>query len=140
MGIADMRPTDTLRSPMIMIMGLRSVSVGLISAIPNLLPLVATSALTGLLWGDIDSDTLIVLMLAIGIGVDDTIHILMRYRIESERCATRKEALNQTFAFSGRAIVMTTVILAVGFTPMGVKPTARMTVVITMARPEKANV
>ena len=110
--------TSILGITVLMIMGLRSVSVGLISAIPNLLPLVATAALTGLLWGDIDSDTLIVLMLAIGIGVDDTIHILMRYRIESERCATRKEALNQTFAFSGRAIVMTTVILAVGFTPM----------------------
>ena len=110
--------TSILGITVLMIIGLRSLSVGLISAIPNLLPLVTTAALTGLVWGDIDSDTLIVLMLAIGIGVDDTIHILMRYRIESLRCDSKEEALEQTFAFSGRAIVMTTVILAVGFTPM----------------------
>ena len=102
----------------LMMVGLRSFSVGLISAVPNLLPLVATAALTGLVWGDIDSDTLVILMLAIGIGVDDTIHILMRYRIESMRCSSRAEAIRQTFAFSGRAIVMTTLILAVGFAPM----------------------
>ena len=66
----------------------------------------------------IDSDTLVILMLAIGIGVDDTIHILMRYRIESSRCSSRAEAIKQTFAFSGRAIVMTTLILAIGFAPM----------------------
>ena len=110
--------TSILSITVLMMLGLRSVSVGLISAVPNLLPLVATAALTGLVWGDIDSDTLVILMLAIGIGVDDTIHILMRYRIESSRCSSRAEAIRQTFAFSGRAIVMTTLILAIGFAPM----------------------
>ena len=101
-----------------MIAGLRSFSVGLLSIIPNMFPLLATTALCGLLWGDIDSDTLVVLMMAIGIGVDDTIHFLMRYRIESQRTTTPEEAIEQTFRFAGRAIVMTTVILAVGFSPM----------------------
>ena len=110
--------TSIISITVLMMVGLRSFSVGLISAVPNLLPLVATAALTGLVWGDIDSDTLVILMLAIGIGVDDTIHILMRYRIESLRCSSRAEAIRQTFAFSGRAIVMTTLILAVGFAPM----------------------
>ena len=57
-------------------------------------------------------------MMAIGIGVDDTIHFLMRFRIESNRNATSEEAIQQTFRFAGRAIVMTTVILAIGFSPM----------------------
>ncbi|MBC8454975.1 MAG: MMPL family transporter [Deltaproteobacteria bacterium] len=103
---------------LLMILGLRSLSVGLVSLIPNLLPLVATTALCGWVWDDIDSDTLVVLMMAIGIGVDDTIHFLMRYRIESARCDSTEEAISRTFQFAGRAIVMTTLILSIGFSPM----------------------
>ena len=117
---------------LLMIVGLRSVSVGLISLIPNLLPLLATTALTGLIWGDIDSDTLVVLMMAIGIGVDDTIHFLMRYRIASARCEHPEEAIAQTFHFSGRAIVMTTVILAAGFSPMAMSSYYSMAIVGTL--------
>jgi len=113
----------------LMMFGLRSLSIGLISMIPNLLPLVASTALCGLVWEDIDSDTLVVLMMAIGIGVDDTIHFLMRYKIESERCENPSEAIQQTFAFSGRAIVMTTVILAVGFSPMALSDYYSMSIV-----------
>jgi predicted RND superfamily exporter protein len=103
---------------LLMIFGLRSLGVGLVSIIPNLLPLVATTALCGLIWDDIDSDTLVVLMMAIGIGVDDTIHFLMRYRIEAARCDSTEEAISKTFQFAGRAIVMTTLILSIGFSPM----------------------
>ncbi|MEC9389622.1 MAG: efflux RND transporter permease subunit [Myxococcota bacterium] len=102
----------------LMVIGLKSASIGLISVVPNLFPLVATTALCGWIWGDIDSDTLVVLMMAIGIGVDDTIHFLMRFRIESERASSPDEAIAQTFKFAGRAIVMTTLILALGFLPM----------------------
>ena len=70
-----------------------------------------------ILWGEIDSDTMVVLMMAIGIGVDDTIHFLMRFRVESERTDDIAEAIQRTFDFAGRAIVMTTVILALGFLP-----------------------
>ena len=56
-------------------------------------------------------------MLAIGIGVDDTIHFLMRYRVEAARTADQAEAIERTFRFAGRAIVMTTVVLIVGFLP-----------------------
>ncbi len=103
---------------LLMMIGLRSSAIGLASIVPNLFPLLATTALCGLVWGDIDSDTLVVLMMAIGIGVDDTIHFLMRFRIESERSASANEAIERTFRFAGRAIVMTTLILALGFMPM----------------------
>ena len=56
-------------------------------------------------------------MLAIGIGVDDTIHFLMRYRVEQARCPDRATALSRTYAFAGRAILMTTVVLVIGFLP-----------------------
>lgn len=102
----------------LMMVGLRSIAVGLLSMIPNLLPLIVVATATGLIYGDIDSDTLVVLMMAIGIGVDDTIHFLMRFRIESARNESSTEAIRQTFRFAGRAIVMTTVILAAGYFPL----------------------
>jgi hypothetical protein len=101
----------------LMIIGVRSFGVGIWSMIPNMLPLIAVTATAHWIWDEIDSDTLVVLMMAIGIGVDDTIHFLTRFRIESARSQTTQEALSRTFDFAGRAIVMTTIILAAGFSP-----------------------
>jgi uncharacterized protein len=102
---------------LMMIIGLRSLRVGLISMVPNILPLLFLGAYVALTRFRVDSDTLIIAMMAIGIGVDDTIHFLMRYRLESKRAATRSEALERTYNFSGRAIVITTLVLTVGFVP-----------------------
>ncbi len=49
--------------------------------------------------------------------MDDTIHFLMRFRLESLKGIGKTEALERTFDFSGRAIVITTVILGLGFAP-----------------------
>jgi predicted RND superfamily exporter protein len=100
-----------------MIVGLRSLRVGLLSMIPNLLPLLAMGGYLGATLDRVDSDAMGLAMIAIGIGVDDTIHFLMRYRIESRRCDDRVEAIRRTFAFSGRAILLTTVVLVAGFLP-----------------------
>jgi predicted RND superfamily exporter protein len=100
-----------------MIIGLGSLRVGIGSMLPNILPLLAIGGFLGLAWDQVDSDTFVVGMLAIGIGVDDTIHFLMRYKIEARRTSDRALALERTFSFAGRAIVMTTVILVIGFLP-----------------------
>jgi hypothetical protein len=100
-----------------MIIGLRSLRVGLLSMIPNFLPLFFLGGFAGLVYGEVDSDLLFIALLAISIGVDDTIHFLMRYRIEQGRSDSNEEALKRTFHYSGRAIIMTTSTLALGFAP-----------------------
>lgn len=100
-----------------MMVGLRSWRVGLLSMLPNVLPLLAVGGYVGAAWDQVDSDTMIVAMMAIGIGVDDTIHFLMRYRVESARCPDAPEALRRTMAFAGRGIIMTTAVLVAGFLP-----------------------
>ena len=100
-----------------MVVGLRSLRSGLWSMIPNLLPLMAMAGFLGLFLDYVDSDVLMVAMIAIGIGVDDTIHFLMRFRIESRRQPDVAAALKKTFTYSGRGIVITTVILVLGFAP-----------------------
>jgi len=102
---------------LMMMIGLRSFRVGLLSMIPNLLPLVVLVAGAAWRWGATDSDIVIVLIMAIGIGVDDTIHFLMRYRVEAARTDSVEQAIERTFDFAGRGIVMTTVLLCAGFLP-----------------------
>ena len=103
---------------LMMIIGLRSLRVGLASMLPNLLPLIVLGGVLGFVWDTADSDTLIVAMIAIGIGVDDTIHFLMRYRIEAQRTRDQAVAIQDTFHFAGRAIMITSIILVVGFVPL----------------------
>jgi uncharacterized protein len=102
---------------LMMVICFRSLSVGLWSMIPNLLPLFAIGGWVGLMWDKVDSDTLTIGLLAIGIGVDDTIHFLSRYRVELNRGHEPAKALRQTFAFAGRAIIMTTLIFVIGVLP-----------------------
>lgn len=100
-----------------MVLGLRSVRNGVVSMLPNLLPLMAVGGVAGLIWDKVDSDIALVAMMAIGIGVDDTIHFLMRLRLEARR-APIETAIVRTFRFAGRGIVYTTIILTLGFLPM----------------------
>ncbi len=105
---------------LMMIIGLKSLRTGLWSMAPNMLPLLVLGGVLGALWDKADSDSLVVAMIAIGIGVDDTIHFLMRYRIESERWRDSAIAIRETFHFAGRAIVITSVILVIGFLPLNI--------------------
>ena len=100
-----------------MMLGLRSLRNGLLSMLPNVLPMLAVGGLAGLVWDQVDSDTVIPAMIAIGIGVDDTIHFMVRLRLEAKR-APLPEAIRQTFQFAGRGILFTTIILVLGFLPL----------------------
>jgi hypothetical protein len=103
-----------------MVVALRSLRAGIWSMIPNALPLLMLGGWLGLTTDAVDSDTLILAMLAIGIGVDDTIHFLMRYRLEVMRDNDRQAAIRRTYRYAGRAIVITTVVLTLGFLPFAV--------------------
>lgn len=103
---------------LLLVLGFGSVRVGLVSMIPNVLPLLALGGLVGLMWDRVDTDTLIIAMIAIGIGVDDTIHFISRYKLELKRSKDSSEAILRTFRFSGRGILITTFIFTVGFLPM----------------------
>jgi len=102
---------------LIMALGLRSLRVGFISMVPNLLPVATLAGYMGFFMDHVDSDVMLVMIMAIGIGVDDTIHFLMRYRVEVDRGHDVDEAIRGTFSFAGRGILMTTVILVAGFAP-----------------------
>jgi hypothetical protein len=60
----------------------RSFRMILISLIPNLLPLLMTAGMMGLIGVPIKPSTILVFSIAFGISVDDTIHFLAKYRQE----------------------------------------------------------
>ncbi|MEO1496543.1 MAG: MMPL family transporter [Planctomycetota bacterium] len=96
----------------------RSVSVGLLSVVPNVFPLAATGALL-LAWGEsLDMSSVCAFVVCLGIAVDDTIHFLSRFRQELEVDGDVHGAIRRAFIGVGTALVMTTVILCCGFGTM----------------------
>jgi predicted RND superfamily exporter protein len=93
----------------------RSLFVGIVSLLPNILPLLAITSVVG--WFDLGMNiaTTIVYTIAFGIAVDDTIHFLSRYKIEKEKPISNQEAITNTMKTSGGAILLTTLILVFGF-------------------------
>jgi predicted RND superfamily exporter protein len=102
-----------------MMLMFRSFKQGAWAMLPNIFPLLILGCVAGLWWDRVDTDLIIIIMIAVGIGVDDTIHFLSRLRFESRRTADPNLALQRTFHFSGRAMATTTIILSAGFLPLG---------------------
>ncbi|MFC1822920.1 RND family transporter [Thermodesulfobacteriota bacterium] len=100
-----------------MAIALRSFTGGLWSMLPNMIPLLFLGGYVGWFWDIVDSDVIMVGIIAIGISVDDTIHFLFRYRFELDRTKDMDIALDRTFHFSGRALIITSVIIVAGFAP-----------------------
>ena len=66
----------------IMALLFKSIKMVLVSLLPNLLPLIFTSALMGYFGISIKPSTILVFSIAFGISVDNTIHFLAKYRQE----------------------------------------------------------
>jgi predicted RND superfamily exporter protein len=100
----------------IMIFALRSFSIGTLSVIPNAVPILATFGLWAVMVGQVGMAAATVSATSLGIVVDDTVHFLAKYlRARREKRLDRPEAIRYAFQTVGKAIVSTTLILAVGF-------------------------
>lgn len=93
----------------------RSVPTGLIAMVPNLAPVVLTLGAMGWLDLPLDYIRLFIASVAIGISVDDTIHHMTRFRLEFRRCGSYEQALRASMSDVGRALVITSIVLVVGF-------------------------
>jgi len=99
----------------LLVVYLRSLGLGLISMIPNILPVAMTLAVMGLAGISLNVSTLMISCIAIAIAVDDTIHFLVRYRREKREGADGAESIRRTLQKAGRAMVFTSVVIAGGF-------------------------
>ena len=99
----------------IMMLTLGSVQGGLLSIIPNIIPALLSFGLMGLLDIPLDTDTLMIAPVIIGIAVDDTIHFMTHYRLELIRTRHMAQALRSTIANVGTAVMYTSMVLGLGF-------------------------
>ena len=100
----------------ILIVALRSVKIGLLSMIPNLVPAAMGFGLWGLLVGQVGLSLSIVAGMTLGIVVDDTVHFLSKYlRARREKGLDSEAAVRYAFRNVGMALFTTSVVLVVGF-------------------------
>jgi predicted RND superfamily exporter protein len=99
------------------LMGLlfRSLRMVAISLIPNLIPLLVLSGIMGLVGIDLKISTAIIFTIAFGIAVDDTIHFLGKFKFELQKGKSKLYALKRTYITTGKAMILTTLILCCGF-------------------------
>jgi len=93
----------------------RSVSTGIISMMPNLSPILLTLGVMGWFEIDLDYSKAAIAAVALGIAVDDTIHLMSRCRYEFQRCGNYAEALRAAITDVGRALLITSIALVLGF-------------------------
>lgn len=88
---------------------------GLLAMLPNLLPVVLALGVMGWTAIPLDYNKIAIAAVAMGIAVDDTIHLLSRIRHEFQRCGRYEEALRAAMLDVGRALWITSVALVAGF-------------------------
>jgi hypothetical protein len=97
---------------------LRSLLAGVASVLPSLFPIFATGALLYVLGEGLQFASIIAITVAFALAIDSTIHFLNRFRIEEDRlgggAGTALKALDATAARIGPAVVLTTIVLALG--------------------------
>ena len=100
----------------IMMIALRSVSIGLLSIVPNGLPILTAFGAWALLVGEVGFSVAAVASLSLGIVIDDTVHFLTKFlRAQREKGFSCADSIRYAFETVGVAIIVNTFILAAGF-------------------------
>ena len=103
----------------IMMFALQSVRLGVLSLVPNGLPILTTFGAWALLVGEVGFSVATVASISLGIIVDDTVHLLSKYvRARDERGLSVEDSIRYAFHNVGTAIVVNTIILTAGFLVM----------------------
>lgn len=99
-----------------LMLALGSWRLGLLSIVPNLLPILFGYGLWSLLFSEINIVASIAGTVCLGIIVDDTIHFLTKYRLaRTTDGKAPSEAIRATLVSVGPALVSTTLVLFFGF-------------------------
>ncbi|MEN8107748.1 MAG: MMPL family transporter [Pseudomonadota bacterium] len=122
---------------LILILSLRSLSLGTLSLVPNLVPILMTFGAWAFLVGKVGMGAATVSATSLGIIVDNTVHFLTKYvRARREMGADRPYAIEYAFRTVGWAVAVNAVILMFGFSMLATssfKVNAEMGMLTAMA-------
>ncbi len=101
---------------LVLIFALRSLKLGLLSLIPNLVPAAMAFGVWALMVGQVGLALSVVSAMTLGIVVDDTVHFLSKYlRARREQGLGAEAAIRYAFSSVGVALLVTTIVLVAGF-------------------------
>jgi len=96
-------------------LGLRSLRLGLVAMIPNVVPVVIFFGALGLGAAPLSLPTSLIGSVALGIAIDATAHYLVSYRAERRRGRSPEEAVQSTGVRVGRPVAIASTMLMLGF-------------------------
>jgi predicted RND superfamily exporter protein len=100
---------------LMMIILIGDIKIGLISMIPNVLPILILVAIMSVFGLPLDMFSMLVGSIALGLAVDDTVHFMHNYRRYHLQGKSVDESVRLTMLGTGRAIIVTSVVLSLGF-------------------------
>lgn len=98
-----------------MIVLIGNVKIGLISMIPNVAPILFLSTIMVIFDMPLDMFTLLIGAIALGLAVDDTAHFMHNFRRYELEYNDVDKAVRLTLLGTGRATVVTSIVLSLGF-------------------------
>ena len=100
---------------LLMILMLKELKLGLLAMIPNLFPILLMIGTLGLIGIPLDLNNLLIASIALGIAVDDTIHLLHHFKASYMIHFDRELAIADSIKHAGRAMLSTSILLCIGF-------------------------
>lgn len=99
-----------------LLIALRSFRFGAISLLPNSFPAAMAFGIWGMTVAEVNLAVAVVFSVTLGIVVDDTVHFISKYlRARREDGKSPNDAIRYAFSTVGSALLITTVVLAIGF-------------------------
>ena len=98
---------------MVLLVG--DLKIGLISMLPNILPILFIAMIMSIFNMPLDMFTLLIGAIALGLAVDDTVHFMHNFRRYEATYQDVDKAVDLTLMGTGRAITITSIVLALGF-------------------------
>ncbi len=118
-GIARSQPLSVAMAALaiaLLVAGsLRSVRLGLVAMIPNVIPVLVFFGALGFGAAALSVPTSLIGCMALGVAIDDTVHWLARYRAERDAGADAAAAIRTALRRVGRPIAITSLMLCIGF-------------------------
>ena len=97
----------------------KNIKIVLLSILPNLIPIAVTIIFMSVFRWRLDTATVMIAAIILGIAVDDTIHFLNAYLLKRKNGETVEAAVRYAMNVAGKAIRLTSLALIVGFMIIG---------------------
>jgi predicted RND superfamily exporter protein len=94
---------------------IKNLRTTILVLIPNILPLAILAIFMSLLDIPLDVTTAMITPIMLGIAMDDTIHLVHKYRRSKYITGSPKERMDNAMRYTGSALISTTIALVGGF-------------------------